>query len=96
MKTLPNVPTTAEVGIPGDYLDSWAGCFVVAGTPKPIVDTLVAAAEKVIKSKDFSARIEKTGGIVQFAPPSEFHAIIEKDKKTALEIAKREGLLAGK
>jgi tripartite-type tricarboxylate transporter receptor subunit TctC len=93
MKTLPNVPTTAEVGIKGDYLDSWAGCFVVAGTPKPIVDTLVAAAEKVIKSKDFSARIEKTGGIVQFVPPSEFQAVIEKDKKTALEIAKKEGLL---
>ena len=96
MKALPNVPTTAELGIKGDYLDSWAGCFVAAGTPKPVLDTLVAAAEKVTKSKDFSARIEKTGGIVQFVSPSEFQAVIARDKKTALEIAKHEGLLPGK
>lgn len=93
MKALPTVPTTAELGIKGDYLDSWAGCFVAAGTPKPIVDTLAAAAEKVIKSKDFGARIEKTGGTVQFIPPSEFQSIIEKDKNTAIEIARKEGLL---
>jgi tripartite-type tricarboxylate transporter receptor subunit TctC len=93
MKALPNVPTTAELGIKGDYLDSWAGCFVTAGTPKPVVDTLVAAAEKVIKSKDFTARIEKTGGVVQYVSPSEFQSMIEKDKNTAVEVAKKEGLL---
>jgi tripartite-type tricarboxylate transporter receptor subunit TctC len=95
MKALPNIPTTAETGIKGDYLDSWAGCFVAAGTPKPIIDTLVAAAEKVIKSKDFGARIEKTGGTVQYVSPSEFQSMIEKEKNTALEVAKKEGLLQG-
>jgi tripartite-type tricarboxylate transporter receptor subunit TctC len=93
MKELPSVPTTAELGIKGDYLDSWAGAFVSAGTPKPIIDTLTAAAEKVIKSKEFGARIEKTGGVVQYIPPSEFRSMIERDKNTALEIAKKEGLL---
>jgi tripartite-type tricarboxylate transporter receptor subunit TctC len=95
MKALPNIPTTAETGIKGDYLDSWAGCFVAAGTPKPIIDTLVAAAEKVIKSKDFGARIEKTGGTIQYVSPSEFQSMIEKEKNTALEVAKKEGLLQG-
>ncbi|HXG50548.1 MAG TPA: tripartite tricarboxylate transporter substrate binding protein [candidate division Zixibacteria bacterium] len=93
MKALPEVPTTAELGIPGDYLDSWAGCFVVAGTPKPIIDTLVAAAEKVVKSADFSSRIEKTGGVVQHVGPGDFRTVIEREKKTALEVAKKEGLL---
>lgn len=92
MKDLPKVPTTAELGIKGDYLDSWAACFVVAGTPKPVIDTLTVAAEKVVKSKEFGARIEKTGGIVQFIPPAEFQAMIARDKKTALEVAKKEGL----
>lgn len=94
MKALPAVPTTSELGIKGDFLDSWAACFVVAGTPKPIIDTLVAAAEKVIKSKEFGSRIEKTGGVVQYVPPSEFQAMIERDKKTAVEMAKKEGLQA--
>jgi len=93
MKALPGVLTTAELGIKGDYLDSWAGCFVVAGTPKPVIDALVAAAEKVIKSKDFGARIEKTGGVVQYVSPSEFQSMIDKDKNTAMEVARKEGLL---
>jgi tripartite-type tricarboxylate transporter receptor subunit TctC len=93
MKAIPNVPTTAELGIKGDYLDSWAGCFVTAGTPKPIIDSLTTAAEKVIKSKEFSARIEKTGGVVQYIGPAEFRKMIAKDKNTAIEIAKKEGLL---
>jgi tripartite-type tricarboxylate transporter receptor subunit TctC len=96
MKDLPSVPTTAELGIKGNYLDSWAGAFVTAGTPKPVIDTLAAAAEKVIKSKEFGARIEKTGGIVQYIPPSEFRSMIERDRNTALEIAKKEGLQAQK
>jgi tripartite-type tricarboxylate transporter receptor subunit TctC len=65
---------------------------VTAGTPKPVIDTLTAAAEKVIKSKEFGARIEKTGGVVQYVSPSDFRAMIDRDKKTALEIAKKEGL----
>jgi len=85
--------TSLGYGFKGDYLDSWAGAFVTAGTPKPIVETLTAAAEKVIKSKEFGARIEKIGGIVQYIPPSEFRSMIEKVKTTALEVAKREGLL---
>ncbi len=94
MKALPKALPASELGIKGDFLDSWAGCFVAAGTPKPILDTLVAAAEKVLKSKEFGARIEKTGGVVQYIPPSEFQSMIERDKNTALEIARKEGLMA--
>ncbi len=92
MKALPAVPTTAELGIKGNYLDSWSGAFVTAGTPKPVIDTLTAAAEKVIRSKEFGARIEKTGGGVQYIAPAEFRSMIERDRNTALEIAKKEGL----
>lgn len=94
MKALPKALPVSELGIKGDYLDSWAGCFVAAGTPKPAVEALVAAAEKAIRSKDFGARIEKTGGIVAYIPPAEFQSIIERNKNSALEVAKREGLLA--
>lgn len=65
---------------------------MTAGTPKRVIDTLTAAAEKVIKSKEFGARIEKTGGGVKYIAPAEFRSMIERDKNTALEIAKKEGL----
>jgi tripartite-type tricarboxylate transporter receptor subunit TctC len=92
MKALPNVPTASQLGIKGDYLDSWAGCFVAMGTPKSAIDALVTAAEKVLKSKSFTERIEKTGGIVQYISPSAFQSMIAKNKNTAIETAKREGL----
>jgi hypothetical protein len=53
----------AELGIKGNYLDSWSG-----------------------------AKIEKTGGVVQYITPADFRSMIERDKNTALEIAKKEGL----
>lgn len=94
MKALPNVPTASEAGIKGDFLDSWSGAFVAAGTPKNIADTLVGAGDKAVKSKSFAERIEKTGGLVQYVSASEFQALIERNRKTATETAKREGLEA--
>jgi hypothetical protein len=49
----------------------------------------------VIKSKEFGARIEKTGGVVQYIAPADFRSMIERDKNTALEIANKEGLAQG-
>jgi tripartite-type tricarboxylate transporter receptor subunit TctC len=66
---------------------------VTAGTPKAVIDTLTAAAKKMIKSKGFGARIEKTGGGVKYIAPAEFRSTIERDKNTALGIAKKEVML---
>ena len=51
-------------------MDSWAGAFVTAGTPKQVIDTLTAAAARVVKSREFGFRIEKTGGVVQYVTPA--------------------------
>ena len=94
MPALPGVSTASQLGIKGDFLDSWAGCFVAAGTAKAAIDTLVSAADKVLKSKPFAERIEKTGGIAQYVSASQFQSMIEKNKNSAMETAKREGLQA--
>jgi tripartite-type tricarboxylate transporter receptor subunit TctC len=94
MKALPGVRTASQLGVKGDFLDSWAGCFVATGTPKAAIDALVSAADKVLKSPSYIERIEKTGGIAQYLSPAQFQAMIEKNKKTATETAKREGLQA--
>jgi hypothetical protein len=49
----------------------------------------VAAAEKVIKSKEFGSRIEKTSGVVPYITPVEFRSMIERDKNTALETPRK-------
>jgi tripartite-type tricarboxylate transporter receptor subunit TctC len=46
---LPNVPTSAEVGLPGFDITTWYGMYAPHGTPKPIVDAVVAALQKALK-----------------------------------------------
>ena len=89
MKALPHVPTFEEAGIKGSFINNWAGVFAPVKTPKPIIDTIVAATEKVLRSKEFGEKIEKTGGEVEYNSPVDFRAIIERNQKTAAEIAQK-------
>jgi len=45
---LPNVPTTAEAGLPDFQVTAWNALFAPKGTPKPIVDKLNAALSKAL------------------------------------------------
>jgi tripartite-type tricarboxylate transporter receptor subunit TctC len=92
LKALPDVATFTELRVKGSYIDNWVGCFVAAGTPKAAVETLVNAAEKVVNSREFGERIEKTGGVLQVMSAGEFQSQIEGDKRIATEIAKEVGI----
>ena len=43
---IPNVPTSAEAGLPEFQASAWNGLFAPKGTPKPILDRLVDALDK--------------------------------------------------
>jgi len=92
MKQLPDAKTFDEQGIKGDFVDNWTGFFAPVGTPQSVIDLLVQASQQVLKNKEFADRIEKAGGMVVPNTASEFKAIIERDKKTAEEIAKKVGM----
>src|SRR5882757_9546171 len=47
--TLPNLPTSAEAGVPGFDVTTWYGMYAPRNTPKPIVDALVGALQKALK-----------------------------------------------
>lgn len=62
--SFPDVPTMAEAGIPGYETYTWNALFAPAGTPKPVIDRLNAAAKAALASpavaermKEFSASI---------------------------------------
>ncbi len=61
---MPEVPTLTEQGVNGADVTTWYGLFVTAGTPKPVVDRLVAELDKVLKMPDVQARIRGLGGDV--------------------------------
>jgi tripartite-type tricarboxylate transporter receptor subunit TctC len=45
----PDVPTTAEIGLPAIYYTGWAGIVAPKGTPQAILDKINAAANKALQ-----------------------------------------------
>ena len=76
---MPDVPTVAEMGLPGYEGILWIGLIAPAGTPQPIVDRLAAAAAKAVRSPDLAARLTKDGIDPVGNTPAEFGALIARE-----------------
>jgi tripartite-type tricarboxylate transporter receptor subunit TctC len=58
---LPDLPTTAEVGLPGVIMENWYGIFLPAGTPVPVRDKLEAALDAVVAIPAIKQRLIDNG-----------------------------------
>ena len=67
----PDIPTTAEAGLPGFVLDAWFAVFVPAGTPQPIVERLNAAMRKIAKMDVTKERANQLGTVLKDWTPAE-------------------------
>jgi tripartite-type tricarboxylate transporter receptor subunit TctC len=75
---LPNVPTFAESGVDFE-MTMWYGVFTPRGTPKPIVDKLALATQKIMASKEMVEWIRSAGADPAFNTPDEFRAQLRKE-----------------
>ncbi len=57
----PDVPTFIEAGLPAVDMPGWAGAFVPAGTPKPVVEKLAAELNRVVKLPDVAPKLLELG-----------------------------------
>jgi tripartite-type tricarboxylate transporter receptor subunit TctC len=78
-KTLPDVPTIAQSGVPGYEMAPWIGVFAPAGTPKPIVDRLNAEINKALAQADIVQKLEAQALDPWPATPDEFNAKLKTD-----------------
>jgi tripartite-type tricarboxylate transporter receptor subunit TctC len=88
-KQLPDVPTVAEMGLPGFEGYLWMGIVVPAGTPQPIVDKLAAAARRAATAPETLARFDKDGVEPVGDTPAEFKARISREIGQWRELAKQ-------
>jgi tripartite-type tricarboxylate transporter receptor subunit TctC len=61
--TMPDVPTLKELGIPWEGAYAFWGILAPAGTPKPIVDKMVAELQKTAKLPDVNKILTETLGM---------------------------------
>jgi len=76
---LPDVPTTAEAGLPPFEATVWNGIFAPAGTPRPVIDILHRELVKAYNAPEIKAQVEATGSYVAADTPEEFAAFIRAE-----------------
>ena len=57
----PDIPTAKEVGLPGMLVQSFAGIFAPAGTPKAIVDQIAKATRSIMAEPDYQRMLIASG-----------------------------------
>jgi tripartite-type tricarboxylate transporter receptor subunit TctC len=65
--SLPNVPTTAEAGLPAFQAQAWNAIFAPKGTPAPVIAKLNAAAAKALDDEGVRKRLLDLGSVI---PPA--------------------------
>ena len=92
VRTLPDLPTVAEAGVPGYEATSWVGVLVPAKTPRPIVRKLNQEIVRILKIPEINERIAHTGADVLASTPERFATIIRDDMKRYSELIKAIGI----
>jgi tripartite-type tricarboxylate transporter receptor subunit TctC len=88
----PDVPTTAEAGLPGLLTENWYGMVAPANTPPDIVAKLNKAAVEAIKDPTVIEKLSSQGAILVGNTPDEFRAFIESDTKKWADVIKEAGV----
>ena len=85
---LPNVPTVAELGMPGFEAVSWGGVLVPANTPKPVVGKLNGEINRILRMPEVREALAKTGSETVGNTPEEFEAYIAFETAKWAKVAK--------
>jgi tripartite-type tricarboxylate transporter receptor subunit TctC len=78
---MPDVPTVAEMGLPGYEGILWIGLVAPAGTPKPAIDRLAAAAQRALRTPALAERLRRDGVEPVGGAPQAFGALIGNEIK---------------
>ena len=76
---LPDVPTTAEAGLPGYECAGWFALLAPKGTPKAIVETLHAAAGRALADAGIRQRLIDMGADPSASTPAELAQLISAE-----------------
>jgi tripartite-type tricarboxylate transporter receptor subunit TctC len=89
---LPNVPTMAEAGVPDFNTPLWFGLMAPAGTPKPVIDKIAAAAQKGMHMPDAVQLLHKQGFVPEKMGPDQFGAFVKSEIARWTKVMKSAGM----
>ena len=94
MNSLPQVPTVAEVAIPGFSYSLWGGLFAPADTPAAVVQSLNKEVNAILASPDIRARFDADNLSVPRNTPAEFAEYVRNEAVKFEKLVKEANLKA--
>lgn len=89
LRSLPDVPTIAEAGLPGFYADAgWHSVFAPAGTPAPVVKRIQEAIHKSLQVPRVRDHFLDGGYEPSGMPPGEWAKLFREELKRYAKIAR--------
>ncbi|HTT47419.1 MAG TPA: tripartite tricarboxylate transporter substrate binding protein [Pseudolabrys sp.] len=88
----PDVPTTAEAGMPNLLTENWYGMVAPANTPPPIVATLNKTAVEAMKDPDVISKLSSQGANLVGDTPEQFRSYIASETQKWAMVIKEAGV----
>ncbi len=89
---LPDVPTSAEAGMPQLNITAWMGLLGPAGMPAEAVKRIDSEMRKALATKDMLQALANMGAMPAVAGPKEFADLISREYDSYADIVRRAGI----
>jgi tripartite-type tricarboxylate transporter receptor subunit TctC len=80
LSSAPDIPTIAEQGVPGFDATQWYGLVAPAGTPRPIIDRINEAQNRILNGPRLRPRLEAEGADAAPGTPEEYRDFIARER----------------
>ena len=89
---LPEVPTSAQAGLPGFEAVQYYGLAAPAGTPRPIIERLNKELQAILRTDEMKARLVGEGSDPTPGTPADYAANIQREEGKWAALIKKLGL----
>ena len=89
---LPEVPTTAEAGVPGFEMDYWYALLGPAGMPRPVVLQIQRDIASIVNAPDTKESLLAQGSIAVGGTPEELDTLIRREYQLWAKVVKAGGV----
>ena len=91
-RSLPELPTVAEQGLPDFDVRVWIGLAAPAGTPRPVIDRLALATAQALETEQVKAAFTGQGFDPLKGTPEDFAALYAREVETWRNVIQTAGI----
>jgi tripartite-type tricarboxylate transporter receptor subunit TctC len=88
----PDVPTMIESGVPGFVVTAGFGLFAPAGTPRPIIDRVLASLKSTLTDPTVRERLSGEGADPVGSSPEEYEKFTREEIEKWIKVARAAGI----